>query len=114
MVVEPKPRKRITFQEILEVAKPSMTAQELVAELRDRRRAPRTKPCGPPGSISLSEAARRYGVRQSTLSRWVPRFHIPIVLETANEKFVDEAVLLAYIRKYLENPGRGKKTVLDT
>lgn len=65
----------------------------------------------PPGGISIREAARTFSLDSGTLSRWVKQGKIPVIQETANEKFVDRATVARIAELYNTDPGRGKRTV---
>lgn len=65
----------------------------------------------PKGGISQSEASRKYGVTQSSISQWVRHGYIPVLLRTKREVYIDEARLVEVIKCYKASPGQGKKTV---
>ncbi len=65
----------------------------------------------PPGGISIREASRTYKLDSGTLSRWVKQGKIPVIQETANEKFVDRATVARIAALYNTDPGRGKRTI---
>lgn len=69
------------------------------------------RPTAPEGSISLRAACRKYGVLNSTLSGWVKRGYIPVLLRTRNWLYIDEAKSAQVIDLYKQDPGQGKKTV---
>lgn len=51
----------------------------------------------PPGSISLREAARKYGIPNPTISRWVKRGLIKVILRTKNWLYIDESDLNIFL-----------------
>ena len=83
--------------------------REIIANKNNHKREPR--PPVPEGGISLSEAERKYKMPNPTISRWVKRGYIPILLRTNRELYIDEAKLVEVIRRYKQNPGQGKKTI---
>ena len=64
----------------------------------------------PEGGISQSEASRKYDIPQQTISRWVLKGYIPVLLRTNKEVYISEASLKELVKRYKENPGQGKKT----
>ncbi len=83
--------------------------ETVIEERQNHRREPRSQP--PEGGISLMAAERKYGINSGTLSRWVKKGLIPVLLRTKNWLYVDEAKLAKVIRQYRENPGQGKRTI---
>jgi hypothetical protein len=83
--------------------------ETVIEERQNHRKQP--KPSPPKGSISLMDAERNYGIAHQTLSRWVKRGLIPILLRTKNWLYVDEARLAEVVKRYRENPGQGRKTI---
>jgi len=77
--------------------------------MNNHKRQPRLPP--PEGGICLRQASRKYGVPNPTLSIWVKKGYIPILLRTKNELYVDESKLAELIRLYLTSPGQGKNTL---
>lgn len=75
----------------------------------NKRRQPAPSP--PEGGISQSAASRKYEVYQQTISRWVEKGYIPVVLRTKKEVYIDEEALAAIVADYNQSPGRGKKTI---
>ena len=53
----------------------------------------------PEGGISIREAARKYGVSRSNLSRWAKQGILPVLQRTENWLYVDEVVLRELIQK---------------
>jgi hypothetical protein len=89
-----------TVRRVLQAAK---------AKEEGRRRQP--PPPTPDGGICLREAARKYGMRHTTLVLWVKMGYIPVILETKNEKFINEEVTSKIIHKYKNFNGEGRKTL---
>lgn len=108
---------KMTEKIILEVttlAKKKRTniTPELLLEASENIRKPRNPaPPKPRGGISLSAAERKYRIHKSTLSRWLAKNYIPVVLRTKREVYVDEAALVELVKKYRQDPGQGKSTV---
>jgi len=69
------------------------------------------KPPAPEGGISLGAAARKYKIPNQTISRWVKRGLISFILETRNEKYINEAEFAELAKRYKQNPGQGKWTI---
>lgn len=84
----------------------------LIKKMARQRQRPERRPA-PEGSISIRAAERKYGVPSRTISGWVSKGYIRVVLDTKNWKYIDEAELVKLIEKYKTNPGQGKKTVLQ-
>jgi len=83
---------------------------KLITELKQQRqRNPVISP--PPGGISMSEAERKYGIPNPTISRWVKRGYIPILTRTEWITYIDEAIFSKIAERYNKNPGKGKKTI---
>ena len=77
------------------------------AENHKRQKAPLC----PDGGISLSAAERKYNVPNPTIYRWKQRGLFTVLLKTAREVYVNESELAKVVKQYLEDPGRGKKTL---
>ncbi len=58
-------------------------------------------------AINLSEAARKYGVPQRTVSRWRIKGLLKLIREEPNYIFVDEqdVAFCAYFHRQYDNPG---------
>lgn len=69
------------------------------------------KPPPPEGGISIRAAGRKYGIAPRTISGWVQRGLIPILLVTRNEKYIDETILAKIVQEYKKAPGQGKFTI---
>jgi len=83
--------------------------REAADEIKSNGRKPAPEP--PEGGISQSAASRKYKVRQETISRWVAKEYIPVMLRTKREVYVEESALAELVKKYRQDPGQGKKTV---
>lgn len=83
--------------------------KQLIVDKNNHKRQP--KPAPPEGGISLSEAERRYGIPNPTISRWVRKGYIPVLLRTNKELYIDETVIAKLAKAYQENPGQGKRTI---
>jgi hypothetical protein len=68
-----------TVRKVLEAAK---------AKEESRRRQPAPPP--PTGGISLRAAGRKYNIDYRTISRWVKRGLIIVLLETRNCKYISD------------------------
>ena len=103
-------RKMVTISEAERIIKESKTPGEAVERLHSLpKRQP--KPPAPVGGISLSEASRLSGIPEQTISRWVKRGLIPVVLRTNRELYINENVTRILVDAYKKNPGQGKKDI---
>lgn len=90
-----------------------MTKAVLETVLEDRQEKKRLPAPEPPaGGISLRAASRKYGIANQTLSRWVKRGMVSVILRTENWLYVDEGKLGELIERYRQNPGQGKRTLI--
>lgn len=83
--------------------------RQIIAEKHNHKREPSPPP--PTGGISLRAAERKYGIANETISGWVKRGLIPVLLRTRNWLYIDEARLVEVIQRYRQNPGQGKRTI---
>lgn len=60
--------------------------------------------------ISISEAARRYGIAHQTISKWVSSGHLEIIGTDKNRKLIDEGMVAYYSHKYKEIAKEGRRT----
>ena len=103
-------RKMVSISAAEKIIKESKNQEDAIKALHSLpKRQPR--PPAPEGGISLREAARKYGVHSPTISRWVKRGYINILLRTKNELYIDEAELAKVIKIYKESPGQGRITL---
>ncbi len=56
-------------------------------------------PPPPEGGISINQAARKYGLHSRTLSRWVAKGKIPIILPTKNWLYINEKALITFLKE---------------
>jgi hypothetical protein len=110
-----------TFERLLtkspELASATGASEQLVRKILkmaekdiiNRRRQPAPPP--PKGGISIRAAGRKYNVDFRLVSTWVKRGLISVLLETPNNKFVEEKKVAELAAKYNTNPGRGKRTI---
>jgi len=84
--------------------------RQIITDKNNNKRQPR--PPAPKGGITLRGAERKYHISHKTISRWARQGHIPILLRTLNELYVDEKQLTLLISQYKNNPGQGKRTIL--
>lgn len=82
---------------------------QIVMNHNNYKRQP--KPLVPEGGICLRAAERKYGISNRTLSGWVKKGYIPILLRTKNELYVDENKLGEVVSLYKTSPGQGKLTI---
>lgn len=82
-----------------------------IKAVKESKRQTKTPP--PEGGISIGKASRKYGIPDPTISRWKNKGIIPVLLETRNEIYIDEAIAAKVIAEFKKNPGQGKKTVLQ-
>ncbi len=59
-------------------------------------------------SISISDAARKYGVQTSTLTRWMQRGYITRLGKDGRRTLLDEADVAYCAHVYLSDSGQGK------
>lgn len=64
-------------------------------------------------SISIRNAARKYGITPSTISRWVARGLIRIVDQVGNKIMIDESDMAFMADYYKKRPGSGRRTDID-
>ena len=101
-------------QEIAKKAgtKPAIALKVMVAmeeHINEKRRQPAPPP--PEGGISIRAAGRKYNVDFRTISTWVKRGLVKVILETKNNKYIDEKSTKYLCTKYNSDPGRGKRTI---
>jgi hypothetical protein len=82
----------------------------LIREMAKKRQRPERQPA-PDGSISIREAERKYGISARTISGWVSKGYIPILLRTKNWLYISEAELVKFINLYKTDQGQGKQTI---
>jgi hypothetical protein len=100
-----------------EIAKAAGTTEDVVSKVLEvantdvisRRRQPALPP--PDGGISIRAAGRKYKIDFRLVSSWVKRGLIAILLETPNNKYIQEKDVAELAKKYKTNPGRGKRTI---
>jgi len=85
--------------------------RQLIETIAEERKRLKSEPA-PQGGISLKNAEREYGINTGTLSRWVKKGLIPVLLRTKNWLYVDRSILEEVVIRYKKDPGRGKKTLL--
>lgn len=85
----------------------------LIKKMAKQRQRPERQPA-PEGGISIREAARKYDIDHSTISRWVSRGYIPVLLREKNWVYINEKILVEYINKYKQDAGKGKKTIMQS
>lgn len=92
---------------------PTEAVEKVFVQAMVRAENNKRQPVPPPpeGGISLSDAKRKYGVSHQTLSRWVKRGYIQILLRTNKELYISKAELGKIAEAYLKNPGQGKRTL---
>lgn len=103
--------KRLQSRGIIEVRiKPAYMGKDLsameITDLQDFK--PYKKLLGK--GISISEAARRYGVGHQTISKWVSSGHLRIIGTDKNRKLIDEGLVAYYSHKYKEIAKEGRRT----
>jgi len=89
------------------------TARRIMEAIEERIKSNRRHPAPQPpvGGISIRAASRKYGMRHTTIVRWVKEGFIPVILETKNEKFINEKITIAIIHKFKSFTGEGRKTI---
>ncbi len=107
-----KERKLVTIDTVDSILQ-KYNCQERDDVMEDLKNLPtrQPKPEPPDGGISLRSASRKYGIPHPTLSRWVKKGYVPILLRTRNELYVNDALLSQLIKRYRQNPGQGKNTI---
>ena len=83
---------------------------EVLAELSPPRNGSGKIP-PPENGITIRAAGRKYDMNHRTIARWVDNGIIPVLLVTRNEKYIDEKILAEVVKRYKEDPGRGKRTI---
>lgn len=63
--------------------------------------------------IGISEAARKYGIHQQTLSRWKDKGLVKVLNQVGQKILLDEATVAHMVSYYLSRPGKGRRTDLD-
>lgn len=97
-----KERKYVAIEEAKRIITESKTPEEAVGKLHSlHKRQPR--PPAPEGGISLRAAARKYGLDNGTLSRWVSRGWVSIITRTPNWLYIDECNLIRVVRERRNN-----------
>lgn len=86
-----------------------MVLETVLEERQNHRRQP--KPPAPEGGISIRAASRQYEIPHPTLSRWVKKGYIPILLRTKNELYISEDKVVELVSRYKLAPGQGKYTL---
>ncbi|OGN90742.1 MAG: hypothetical protein A2Z70_01300 [Chloroflexi bacterium RBG_13_48_17] len=105
------PRRYVSIDTAIRMCRESNDLHEVQEKLMSLPRRSKNPP-PPPGSISIRAASRKYGVPSPTISRWVNKQLVPVVSETPNYKYIEEAALAEVVRKYREaGPGQGKQTL---
>ncbi|MFA6307091.1 MAG: helix-turn-helix domain-containing protein [Patescibacteria group bacterium] len=113
MVARERKEIDISYAEQLLAQYPDISPESLVKKMKEKPvRQPKPEP--PVGGICINQASHKYDIPQQTLSRWVQRGLIPVLVETRNEKYVDESVLAERVRQYKANPGKGKRNFEKT
>ena len=82
---------------------------QIITDKNNNRR--QLKPPPPEGGISIRAAGRKYNLAPRTISGWVQKDFVPVLLRTKNWLYVDEAKLAEVVEQYRENPGQGKRTI---
>lgn len=75
-----------------------------------RRREPAPPP--PDGGISIRGAERKYKINSQTISNWVKRGIVPVLLRTKNEVYISEKDIASIAVKFPHARGRGKRTII--
>ena len=101
--LNPTPFTDLTVGEIKNALKALFTQRQTM------KRQP--QPTAPLGSISLREASRLFGIPNGTISRWVSKGLIPVLLRTKNKLHIDRSILEDIIYIYKAEPGQGKRTI---
>lgn len=103
-------RKLVTILEAEKIVAESKDKEEAIKRLRNLT-ARQKAPPAPEGGISLSAASRKYKIPHPTISRWVKRGLIPVLLRTSKELYIKDSVIREIAEQYKQNPGQGKKTI---
>lgn len=64
----------------------------------------------PEGGISIREAARKYDIIPSTLSRWCNNGKVNILKRTLNWVYLEEKSLLEYLKENNNHTQKGRKS----
>lgn len=81
----------------------------LIADRQNNKRQP--APPAPKGGIGIRAAGRKCEIANPTISAWVKKGYIPVILRTKNTLYIDESELLKVVELYKKNPGQGKNTL---
>lgn len=92
-------------------AKPKEQVEKLKEEINNLPNPRQPKEPTPEGGISIRAGGRKYDIYSPTISRWVEKGLIPVLLRTKNEVYIDEFVLSQLAKRYKQDPGRGKRTI---
>lgn len=82
------------WERLKEMQEKGKSKTEILESMKPRRMNGRTVP---EGGIAIREAGRKYGINYSTLSRWVKRGWVSVILRTNNWTYIDEKSLLKAI-----------------
>ena len=108
---------KMTEKIILEVItlsekkKCKITPEILLEASENIKKSREPAPDPPEGGITCLEAERLYGIHHGTISRWVKKGYVEIILKTKREVYVDKIQLENLIAYYKENPGQGRFTL---
>ena len=91
----------------------TMHEQILVREIDVMTHQPRSNFADLEGHpLGIGEAARKYGLKQQTVSRWIQKGLIKILSKQGQKVFIDEADIAYQAAIYNEHPGQGRRTDL--
>jgi len=96
---------------LAKMKKTKLTPEILLEASENLRKSREPAPDPPECGISLSEAERRYGIQSQTISRWIQKNYLEVLLKTKREVFVDQIQLENLIGYYKQDPGQGKFTL---
>lgn len=103
-------RKLLTIEEAERIINESRNRKEMVTKLRKLPKRQKAPP-PPDGGISIREAARKYGLSNVTIWRWVNNKFIPVILETKNTTYIDESRFAEIASSYNSLPKGTRKTI---
>jgi hypothetical protein len=100
-------RKLVTIKEAEKIFRESNGDAELATQKLKRLHKRHPAPPPPEGGISLSDAERKYGIPNETISRWVKRGWLLVLKRTKSKVYVAETEIIKLASIYKKDGGRG-------
>lgn len=109
-----KERKYLTIEDAIKIRRETQSDEEFEERLRNLKARGAGQPIErPQGGIGIREAGRKYRISGKTISRWVSRGLIPVIMETPTVKYIDAKTMSEIAIRYKSDSGRGKRTVVN-